>query len=186
MKSFLLSFKGIITSLIILYNLLMLDILFAQTETGKEYDLKSTFIYNFTKYIKWADSDSAEDFKIVILGDDDIITPLEKIAKMRTVNNRKILIKHLENIQDIETCHILFISASKKNKLNTILKNIEHKNILTISDSKGFAHKGVAINFVIIEGKIKFEINSRALGRAGLQVSSQLQKLAILVEEEGI
>jgi len=186
MKSYLLSSRCIITPLIILYNLLMIDILFAQKETGKEYDLKSTFIYHFTKYIKWTDSDSAEDFKIAILGDNDIITPLEKIANMRTVNNRTILIKHLENIQDIETCHILFISASKKDELDVILKKIEHKNILTISDSEGFAHKGVAINFVIIEGKIKFEINNRALERAGLQVSSQLQKLAILVEEEGI
>ncbi len=105
---------------------------------------------------------------------------------MRTVNNRKILIKHLDNVQDIDTCQILFISASKKNELDAILKKIEHKNILTISDSEGFAHKGVAINFVIIEGKIKFEINNRALERAGLQVSSQLKKLAILVEEEGM
>ena len=186
MKSFLLSFKGLITLLIILSNLLRIDILFAQRETGKEYDIKATFIYHFTKYIKWIDSDSTENFKIAILGDNDIITPLEKIAKMRTVNNRKIIIKQSENMQDIDPCHILFISASKKNELNTILKNIGHKNILTIGDSEGFARKGVAINFVIIDGKIKFEINNRALERAGLQVSSQLQKLAILVEEEGI
>ncbi len=186
MKSFLLSFKGLITLLIILSNLLRIDILFAQRETGKEYDIKATFIYHFTKYIKWIDSDSTENFKIAILGDNDIITPLERISKMRTINNRKVSIKHLENIQDIEACHILFISASKKNELDAILKKIEHKNTLTISDGKGFAHKGVAINFVIIEGKIKFEINNRALERAGLQVSSQLQKLAILVEEEGI
>jgi len=164
----------------------MIDILFSQKEMGSENDLKATFIYHFTKYIKWTDSDTAEDFKIVILGDNDIITPLEKVAKMRTVNNRKILIKQLKNIQDIEACHILFISTSKKNELDEILKKIETKNILTISDSEGFARKGVAINFVIIEGKIKFEINNRALERAGLQASSQLQKLAILVEEEGI
>ena len=91
MKSFLLSFKGLITLLIILSNLLRIDILFAQRETGKEYDIKATFIYHFTKYIKWIDSDSTENFKIAILGDNDIITPLERISKMRTINNREIL-----------------------------------------------------------------------------------------------
>jgi hypothetical protein len=174
---------------IVLFYIILINFqssLFAQKEMGGEYNLKATFIYHFTKYIKWTDSDSTKDFKIAILGDSDIITPLKKIANMRTVNNRKILIKHFNNIQDIDTCQILFISASKKNELQVILKKAEHKNILTISDSKGFAHKGVAINFVISEGKIKFEINNRALKRTGLQVSSQLQKLAILVEEEEI
>ena len=42
----------------------------------------------------------------------------------------------------------------------------------------------MAINFVIIKGKLKFEMNRRAIEDAGLQASSQLLKLAILVEEE--
>lgn len=66
-----------------------------------------------------------------------------------------------------------------------ILQKVKHKNILTISDSKGFAYRGVAINFIIVKGKRKFEINTDAIDRAGLRVSSQLLKLAILVKGEG-
>ena len=44
------------------------------------------------------------------------------------------------------------------------------------------AEKGVAINFKIVEGKIRFEINSDVLDNLKLQVSSQLLKLAIFVK----
>lgn len=147
--------------------------------------IKAAFVYNFTKYIEWVDDDTTDSFEIGIIGDSDIIFPLQEIGEKELVNNKKIEIKHYQNIQDINVCHILFISASEKSQLQNILKKIENKNILTISDSKGFANEGVAINFVVVEGKIKFEINSNAINQAGLQVSSQLLKLAILVEKEG-
>ncbi|MCK4640786.1 MAG: YfiR family protein [Candidatus Marinimicrobia bacterium] len=57
-----------------------------------------------------------------------------------------------------------------------------HTAIIRHVNSKGFANEGVAINFVTVEGKIRFEINIRALESAGLRVSSQLLKLAILVK----
>ena len=155
-------------------------------DVNLEDKIKAVFIYNFTKYIQWPNYDTIETFDIAIIGDSEIIIPLKEIGEKELVNNKKIEIKHYQNIQDINVCHILFISASEKSQLQNILKKIENKNILTISDSNGFANKGVAINFVIVEGKLKFEINSNAINQTGLQVSSHLLKLAILVEEEGI
>ncbi|MCD6117631.1 YfiR family protein [bacterium] len=154
-------------------------------EVGHEEKIKSVFIYNFTKYIQWSNNDTSNTFKIAFIGDSKIIIPLKEIAEKRTIGNKKIRIKHYHDIQDIDMCHILFISASEKGCLKNILQKVGHENILTISDSKGFADKGVAINLVVVADKIKFEINSSALKRAGLHVSSQLLKLAILVEEAG-
>ena len=147
--------------------------------------IKAAFVYNFTKYIEWVDDDTTDSFEIGIIGDSDIIFPLQEIAEKQLVNNRKIEVIHFQGIQDINSCNILYISASEADELRDILKKIDGRNILTISDSNGFANEGVAINFVIVEGKIKFEINSNAINQAGLQVSSHLLKLAILVEEEG-
>ncbi|MFC1538612.1 YfiR family protein [Candidatus Latescibacterota bacterium] len=144
--------------------------------------LKAVFIYNFTKYIQWANNDTSGTFKIGVIGDSEIIIPLKEIGEKELVNNRKIEIKHCQNIWDINDCNILFISASEKNQLQDILNKVEYENILTVGDSNGFANEGVAINFVIVEGKLKFEINSSAFNKAELQVSSHLLKLAILIE----
>ena len=168
--------------LLFIYSLLPVSVL---SDVSPEDKLKAVFIYNFTKYIQWPNYDTSETFDIAVIGDSEIIIPLKEIEKKRTVDNKKIKIIHYQDINDINICHILFISSSEKKRLSDILQKVKDKNILTISGSEGFAEEGVTINFVIIEGKIKFEINNSAINQAGLQVSSQLLKLAILVEEEG-
>ncbi len=154
-------------------------------ENNIEYKMKAVFVFNFTKYIQWPDNDTSETFEIAIIGNSNIINPLKEIAKNKLINKKKIKIISCKDIQDINIPHILFISTSEKKNLDKILQKVKNKNILTISDSKEFANKGVTINFVIVKGKIKFEINTHAIESTGLQISSQLLKLAILVQEKG-
>jgi hypothetical protein len=158
-------------------------IILAGNDVSLEDKTKAAFIYNFTKYIEWPD-DTGEIFTIVVIGESDILIPLKEIGEKKRVGKRKIKIKHYKEISEIDTCHILFISGSVKDNLKEILDTVRNKNILTISDTKGFAHKGVAFNFIIIKGKIRFEINGDVLGNLKLKVSSQLMKLAIIVKEK--
>ncbi|MBZ0094323.1 MAG: YfiR family protein [Sulfuricella sp.] len=41
------------------------------------------------------------------------------------------------------------------------------------------------VNFYLEQNKVRFEINNEAAGRAGLKVSSQLLKLARIVQDNG-
>ena len=152
--------------------------------TGEEYNIKATFIFHFTKYVEWPDLESGEPFTIGVFGKSDIIVPLKEISKMKTVNNRKITVVQIDDLQQISACHILFISPLDKKELKKLLETVGSHPVLTVGDTNGFADFGVALNFVIVNGKIKFELNPCAVERAGLWVSSQLQKLAILIEEE--
>ena len=78
---------------------------------------------------------------------------------------------------------MLFISNAFAPRLEGVLEKLKEKSTLTISDTPGLASRGAAINFVLANGKLKFEINRRTLNEAGLQASSQLLKLAILVDD---
>jgi len=145
---------------------------------------KAVFIYNFMKYIQWPDDDTTRPFCIAVIGKSGIIAPLKEIEKKKTVRNRKIEVKQVQNITDIDTCHILFISKSEKKRLQDILDSTHHRNILTVSDAEGFSERGVVITFRIINDKIRFQINSTALDTLTLRVSSQLLKLALFIEGE--
>ena len=151
-------------------------------ETSKEEDIKAVFIYNFTKYFKWKKDQEVKTFNIYLLGKSDLIKPLKLIAKKKKVWDNKIIVRQINDINKIGYCHVLFISEINDNKLKVILKKLKSKNILTISDSKGFAKSGVAINFIKTDGKIRFEVNTTALKNAGFKLSSQLLKLAVIVE----
>jgi len=55
-------------------------------------------------------------------------------------------------------------------------------SVLTVSDSSGFAEKGVVINLYKSGIKTKFEINRNSARESGLKISSKLYKLARIVE----
>ncbi len=56
------------------------------------------------------------------------------------------------------------------------------KGTLIVTEKSGLAAQGAAINFIIVDNKLKFEANTKSINKADLKVSSQLLKLAILIE----
>jgi hypothetical protein len=152
----------------------------AQSE-AEEYSLKAAFLYNFTSFIEWKNNSEADAFVIGIIGTSPIEGPLQEIARSKIVNNKKIIIRSFNKPEDISFCNILFISANASYPLNAILSNNHLKNTLTVTEKKNYALEGSCINFVVLEDKIKFETNLSAIENAGLKISAQLLKLAIIV-----
>jgi uncharacterized protein DUF4154 len=150
--------------------------------TEQEANLKAAFIYNFTKYIDWDTNRTDSNFVIGIVGSSPIITPLNEIAKTNTVNNERIVIRVFSKPEEIEGCNILFIPANSPFSLQSILDRTE-RGELTISEKAGYAKQGTAFNLVIINNKLKFEANLKAIADAGLKAGSQLLKLAIIVDK---
>ena len=83
--------------------------------------------------------------------------------------------------EDAANCRVLFMNASKDAQLGNILSALGTSAILTVSDMPGFTRGGGMIQFVIDGNRVRFEINLAAAKRAGLNLSSQLLKLAIAV-----
>lgn len=148
---------------------------------AEEYSVKAAFIYNFTKFIEWEESAEPAPFVIGIIGDSPIYKPLQELAVKKTVNNKKIEIRHcVSKNASLCKCQILFVPETIKNKeFQAFLAELNvTKNILIISESKGFLDNGSAINFLMHEDHIKFEINVGSLNKCNLKASAQLLKLA--------
>jgi hypothetical protein len=157
----------------------------AQTEISpNEYDVKAVFLYHFTRYLQWPEAVEPAVFTIVVFGESGIVIPLQEIAKKKTVGPMPIVVRQCLEIGQIGRPRILFIAKSAVGSLPRLLEKIRGTDILTIGEAEGLGTQGVAVNFVERDGSIKFEMSKRMLKEARLQASSQLLKLAILVEEE--
>jgi len=91
------------------------------------------------------------------------------------------VIKQFSRAENLEKCHMLFISASEKDRLAHVLSLVKAPNVLTVGDMESFARRGGVVNLVKKENKIKFEINVDAAQEAELKISSKLLKLARIV-----
>lgn len=143
---------------------------------------EAIFIYNFTKYIEWPRADGHDEFIIGILGKGDIINEMQLMATQKSVGNRKIIIKVFANTENIEHCHLLFITNACANQLQVALQKLAAMNTLFVSESPGLALKGADINFISKVNKVQFELNEKSLESHNLKVSSDLKKFAILIQ----
>ena len=57
----------------------------------------------------------------------------------------------------------------------------EGRPVLTVGDGAGYGAAGVVLNFYISDTRVRFEANTTAAARAGLQISSHLLRLARIV-----
>jgi len=144
---------------------------------------KAVFMYNFVDYLSWPsqDGEKASEFTIGLLGHTPIEALLNKIAEKKKVGGRQLRVVTYTDIEQLGSCQMLFVTSAFTQHLDDLKQRLGSRNVLTVSDSPGLAERGVAINFVVVEGKLKFEINTMTLKKAGLRASSQLLKLATLI-----
>ena len=69
--------------------------------------------------------------------------------------------------------HLLFIGASERDRLPVLLRQLEGRPVLTVGDATGYGGAGVVLNFYTSDSRIRFEANTTAAARSGLQISSR-------------
>jgi hypothetical protein len=149
---------------------------FGQTSIPKA---QSLFIYNFSRLIEWPANARTGDFVIGIFGSSgEIGTELLAYMKGKKVGAQEIQIKVFKSTAEIQGCHILFIPFSKTKQLTEVVASLNGKNTLIITEKSGALNEGAAINFVILDDKMKFEIKAENAARYGIKFSAKLQEMA--------
>jgi hypothetical protein len=149
----------------------------AQASAG-EYQVKAAFLLNFANYVTWPDSTLERgSFTIGILGEDPFGSALDAI-RGKTVKGKMVVIRKYDDPEEALAADILFISASEQRALPRIVKILRDRPVLTVGDQSGFGSSGVMINLLLLRKRVGFEINLTAAKRAGIEISSQLLKLA--------
>lgn len=147
----------------------------AQAQTEK---FKALYIYNFTKLIKFPESPDKPDFVIGVVGETPVHGELSSIASTRKIENRNMLVRKVSKPEECNDCDIVFISEFKSGSIKAFSDYFEGKPVLLISESTQGLEKGAAINFLLVDQKLKFELNRARFDKNNLKVSSQLYELA--------
>jgi hypothetical protein len=166
-------------------GVLFLAVTVPAADSSLELAVKSAYIYNFIQFIDWQEPENTaadSPLTICVIGSDPIGPALAELTS-RKVKGRSIQVRQVTEGNDAPVdCHIVVIARSAEDRLPSILLQLAGANVLTVSDIPQFARGGGGIGFVIDEGKVKIEINSRAIQQAGLKVSAKLMEVARIVQ----
>ncbi len=147
-----------------------------------EYHLKAAFLFNFAKFVEWPASafdGERAPLTICVYGEDPFGSTLDAVVQGERVGERSLLVQRPDSVDDLEECHVLFVSRSEKDGFRDVMAEVEGKPVLTVADTDGFLRAGGVINFILEGKKVRFLIDQEAAGRSGLQISSKLMRLAV-------
>ncbi len=168
--------------ILVIFLFLRANIALCQFE---QYELMAVYLERIARFVEWphkTESSMSDNYFVIgVLGENPFGTILTDLYAERTIKNKNIQVRYLSQLNEIDKCHLLFISRSMSEELPQILEIIAKKPILTVGDTEGFAEKGVLVNFFIENNKLRFEINEQGLHEAGILIDSLLLKVAKIV-----
>jgi hypothetical protein len=156
----------------------------SQPVSDGEYSVKAAFLYNFAKFVEWpstAFNDPDDPLVIGVLGQDPFRSALDELEG-KSAGRRTIVVRRSKSVKELGKCHIVFVSKSVTGSVQEICQTLSKKAVLTVSDMDQFAQMGGMIGLSTVENRIRFSINLKVAQEAGLKLSSQLLKLATIVE----
>lgn len=160
----------------------------AQSAHAPEDEVKAAFLYNFAKFVDWptqAFANSSTPIRFCVLGDDRFGETVSNTLQEKSVSGRPVVNSRLQSPAQARPCHVLFVSPENPEALKLALEAIRGLPVLTVSESADFLRLGGMINFVLEEGRVRFEINLEAAERHHLKLSSKLLAVARVVDVGG-
>ena len=154
----------------------------AQTDPASlEYAVKASYLYKFAPFVNWPATSFAtptSPFAICVAGDDPFGPVLDDITRGQQLEDHPIVVRRMETPDPAANCQILFVGRSAAHTTTEMLHAVAGEPVLTVTDrSRGV--EGGMIQFVIREGRVRFDIDPAAATANGVSISSKLLDLAL-------
>jgi serine phosphatase RsbU (regulator of sigma subunit) len=154
-------------------------------KTGFDNSTRALYILDISKYVEWDDNiQNKADFIIGILGTDtDFYWELFNMAKTRQfIQNKPIKILLFKDINSIEKSQVLYVNIKEGFKIRQVLDKTKGNNTLVISE--GYEFQESMLNFIVVGGEPRFEVNEQRLNEEKLKVSQLFLAQAVKTRED--
>ena len=145
--------------------------------------VKAAYLCKFPDFVSWPpDALGADGFVLCVVGQGPFGNLIERAAQGQSVQQHAIVVRRYPSIAGNPGCNLLFAAGSGAQSVSEILAVLRGSPVLTVTDGQTEEALGI-INFVMVDGRVRFEINRSALAQTGLAISSKLLSLAVRVRD---
>ena len=146
--------------------------------------VKAAFLYKFLSFITWPERalpPEGQPLVIGVMGAPDIADELGATLAGRTAQGRPVVARPMAPGEPPAGVHLLFIDGSQQHRLREEARAAREWSTLPVSEVDGALDYGVVINFVTVEGRVRFEVSLDNAHASGITISSRLLALAYRV-----
>lgn len=156
----------------------------AAQDGSLEYAVKATYLYKFAPFVEWppgAFAGATSPVEICIVGDDPFGTTLDRAVEGQRLGERGFAVRRLGPSELPVSCHVAYLAATGARPVAETLRAVAGAPVLTVTDDAASPRAKGIVNFVIREGRVRFEIDNLTAAQGGMAISSKLLGIAVAV-----
>jgi hypothetical protein len=155
----------------------------AQEDPPLELAVKAAFVEKFPLFITWPEDAFAaptSPFTICVIGGGGFELLLERAVEGEAAGRHPMTVHSVATLIAADHCQIAYFRPDAgSGAIKRQIAEAAAQPILTVTDgTELFDARGI-INFVIVDGRVRFEIKASALPASRLVISSKLLSLAV-------
>lgn len=157
----------------------------ARAQNAERYSedaVKAVFLYRFTGFIDWPRStQSASEFRIAILDSDGVADALGRLLAGRSIKDKPAHVYKIKRAQDLGAADMVYVGSDRAEDVAAVATQVADRPTLIVSSENGGLERGSAVNFLLVDQHVRFEVSLAAASRAGLRISSDMLSVATRV-----
>lgn len=155
---------------------------FAQTR-ALEHAVKVSYLFKFSPFIEWPErafDSPADPLVLCVVGTDAVAELVDDAARTASASGRPLVVRRppAGAVRDTK-CHVLYVAQGEN--LGRALDQVRAAPVLTITDIPAESRQKGIVNFVVVDNRVRFEVDLQAAAENGLSISSKLLDLAVRV-----
>lgn len=115
---------------------------------------------------------------IGVFGDDAMTAYLQEAVQGRRLNGHEVIVKRCAAVQEVASCHVLFIGRSEQDRQREILRKAASEPILTVGETENFMDRGGIVRLAMNGGSAQFTFDASNLKRSRLEIDPETLALA--------
>lgn len=154
-------------------------------QDGFDNATRALYIFDLSRYIDYGSAfTDSSNFKIgVLLGDYDLIYELGNLAKTRkSIQEKPVIIVGFKNIESVTHTQVLYLNKNTGHDLGRVKDKISGHQTMLITE--GYEFRESMINFIVVNGKPRYNINEELIENAKMSVPQEILFTAIKTKED--
>jgi hypothetical protein len=150
---------------------------------------KGDVLLKLVRFVKWPDARFIlpnSPLVIGVWGDDPPAKVLGSRLEGAVMERRAVTVRSCRSLAAAKGCHVVYVGNPSAALRASDLDQLRDSGVLTVGESPDFLELGGMIRLLVRKDQPRFEVNQGTIRRAGLEVSSQMLKLAVRCRNESV
>jgi hypothetical protein len=141
--------------------------------------IRANYLYQFANYNDWPADRKKGPFSVAVIGNTDVYDIMSAKYAAKPIGSQLLTILSANEVATAAQVHVLFVDRSKKSEIAKYVRDYKGKNTLIVTNWEGALAQGAHINFLSIDGSIRFELSKTAMQEAAITPGVKILQWAI-------